>query len=697
MGKDATLLAAVLLGLVSVLSYAQAPVPFISLPLMPDATAPGGAQFTLTVNGTGFVSNSVVNWNNSALATQFVSGSQLTATVPAADIATKSTGWVTVVNPAPGGGTSNTAFFTVTANEGNSLAFILVNSPAVGSYPYGVAVGDFNGDGKLDLVVANKCGNDQSCGSPGTVSILLGDGKGDFTLTSSPATGYRPSWVAVGDFNGDGKLDLAVANSCGNDPSCQSSGTVSILLGDGLGNFTLVSSPAIDLQPAYVAVGDFNGDGKLDLAVASPNPAYPQPGAVSVLLGDGGGNFTLAWTAFTTSGLLSLWQPNSLAVGDFNQDGKLDLAVFGLPFGPPVVFVYLGDGTGNFTLASTPDAGGWGYSVVAGDFNGDGKVDLAVANYFWSTVSTLLGDGTGQFTLAASIPTGSLPQALATGDFNGDNILDLAVVDYNERATDVMLGDGTGKFILASSLPGNVYPGAVAIGNFNGDGKLDVATVDGYTNTVLVELQHAPAVGLSPSNLTFGTQLVGTSSNPQPVTLTNIGSGTLRIGKIAASGSFSQTNNCPSRVPPNGQCTINVIFKPHKIGTVNGTLTIKDNAPASPQEVPLTGVGTVVSLQPPSLDFGNQKVGTTSPPQVVTLTNYGTRAVNIHHIGITGPNGGCFHQTNDCGTSVPAGGSCSISVTFTPKRTGLRNATLDVGDNGGGSPQTVALSGIGTK
>lgn len=129
---------AIILGAVlgfALLSYAQAPIPFINLPLIPDATAPGGAQFTLTVNGTGFVSNSIVNWNGTPLATQFVNGSQLTATVPAADIATAGTGWITVVNPAPGGGTSNTAFFAVMASESSPIGFNLASSPSVGGFP----------------------------------------------------------------------------------------------------------------------------------------------------------------------------------------------------------------------------------------------------------------------------------------------------------------------------------------------------------------------------------------------------------------------------------------------------------------------------------------------------------------------------------------------------------------------------------
>jgi Abnormal spindle-like microcephaly-assoc'd, ASPM-SPD-2-Hydin len=226
---------------------------------------------------------------------------------------------------------------------------------------------------------------------------------------------------------------------------------------------------------------------------------------------------------------------------------------------------------------------------------------------------------------------------------------------------------------------------------------LDLAIGDGMNETLSVLLGAIPPVMLSPTNLTFGTQLIQTRSDPQSVTLTNIGAETLNITKVAASYNFHQTNDCPKSVPPSGQCTINVTFNPHGRGMTKGMVTITDNAPTSPQTVPLKGVGTAVSLQPPSLDFGAQKVGTTSPPQDVTLTNRGIAPVNINRINITGKNHSYFAQTNTCGTSVPPGGSCTLSVTFTPQTRGShKSATLNVYDNGGGSPQTVVLSGHGT-
>jgi hypothetical protein len=287
---------------------------------------------------------------------------------------------------------------------------------------------------------------------------------------------------------------------------------------------------------------------------------------------------------------------------------------------------------------------------------------------------------------------------VAVGDFNGDGNLDLAVVEYYyQDDVDIFLGDGTGNFNWAFSAYPGIDPSGVVVGDFNGDGKLDLATGNAGGNTASILLAATPPVVLSPINLTFGPQLIGTKSSPQPVTLTNIGSTALGISSIVASGPFHEGNDCGSSVPPSGQCTINVTFRPHDRGKHTGTVTITDNAANSPQTVPLTGVGTAVSLVPSGLDFGDQQGGTTSPPQVVTLTNHGKEAVVIHSILIKGKNYPSFAQTNNCGTSVPAGGNCTVSVTFTPKSEGSRIATLEVKDNGGASPQTVGLSGTGTK
>ena len=670
--------ALILCGLMSAVVFAQTPVPFLSQPLVPDAMAPGGPDFTLTVNGAGFVSNSVVNWNGSALATQFVSSSQLTATVPAANIATVATAWVTVANPAPGG-TSNTVFFTVTANAGDSVFFAPGPSVNSGTGPFCVVVGDFNGDGKVDLafVVPGK----------GKAHIALGDGTGNFTLVSPASTGNNPVSIAVGDFNNDGRLDLVSSNYNNNN--------LSVFAGDGAGNLTRVSHnfPSTGSQPLSVAAGDFNGDGKLDLAVANFGS-----NSVSVLLGDGAGNFSLASSPATGA------FPVSLAVGDFNGDGKLDLAVANQCGSDDLcitsqgtVSILLGDGAGNFSLTSSPATGNDPSSVVVADFNGDGKPDLAVANLQDSTVSILLGDGSGNFTLASSPETGAYPISLAVGDLNGDGKPDLAVANEAGDSVSILLGDGAGNFTLALSPPAGHYPTSLALGDFDGDGKLDVAVADNGHNTISI-LRAVPfQVALSPSSLTFAIQLVGSTSPAQTIILTNSGGTPLTVTSITASANFKAVGlgrNCSS-TPADASCKIAVTFTPSTIGTFTGSVTFVDSASNSPQVVPLTGVGTVVALSPSKLTFATQLVGTTSPPQTVTLTNTSTHNLSIGELHFTGSNPGAFAQTNTCGTRVPAGRSCTISVTFSPHKL-LNTAALSVVDNGGGSPQTVSLTGTGT-
>ena len=203
-----------------------------------------------------------------------------------------------------------------------------------------------------------------------------------------------------------------------------------------------------------------------------------------------------------------------------------------------------------------------------------------------------------------------------------------------------------------------------------------------------------PTVVLSNTSLTFTSQIVGTTSVPQTVTVTNAGSAPLTISSIVSSGAFSETNSCVSAVAPGGVCTVSVSFTPTTSGIVMGTLTLTDNAATSPQTISLTGTGAlapIVSLTPASLTLAAQSVGTRSAAQSVTVANTGSAALVITSIVATGD----FAETNSCGASVAAGGSCSISVTFAPSAVGSRYGTVTLTDSAANSPQTITLAGTG--
>ena len=706
------------------------PIPFINQPLVPDAIKPGGAGFTLTVSGTGFILGSVVKWNGSARTTIFVSSSLLKANILASDIAKPSTASVTVANPTPGGGSSNAAFFEVTT--GISSLTMSTSNFVTGVGSNSVVIGDFNRDGKLDLAVANIADN--------TVSVLLGHGDGTFR----PAVNYRAGSgletysMTVGDFNRDGKLDLAVTEDSGT----TSSGSVSVLLGNGDGTFQMPVSYSVGASPTSVAVGDFNRDGNLDLAVANfitnngdgtfqprrdfsaggrPTAAvtvgdfngdgvpdlavairsYPGPGGISVLLGYGDGTFQSAAEYGTLS------SPLSVAVGDFNRDGKLDLVVANSAEngGIPGVSVLLGNGDGTFRAAVNYGAGSFPFSVVVGDFNADRNLDLAVANLSGSNVSILLGRGDGTFQAAVNYGAGSSPQSVAMGDFNGDGKLDLAVAN-NSGTASILLGNGNGTFQAPTSYRAALIPVSVAVGDFNGDGNLDLAVADynGSSPASVSVLLQATVVSLSTTRLTFADQVIGTSSAHQTVTVTNTGHLTLKVASISITGKnaadFSQANNCGTGVSPGGHCTISVTFKPIQAGPRMAAVTIMDNAVGSPQTVALSGTGLTsgpnATLSPTSISFTTQVVGTTSPAQSATLINYGVTTLSIAGIAITGTNANNFAQTHTCGTSLTTGASCSISITFKPTNSGNRTAAVNITDNAVGSPQKVTLSGVGT-
>ncbi len=206
-------------------------------------------------------------------------------------------------------------------------------------------------------------------------------------------------------------------------------------------------------------------------------------------------------------------------------------------------------------------------------------------------------------------------------------------------------------------------------------------------------VSSGPNVTLSPTSLTFTTQVVGVVSAAKPVTLTNYGASPLGVANIKVTGAdrneFGETSTCHSLLAAGASCTINVIFSPSQRGTQTANLSIADNASGSPQAMSLRGIATVVDLNPTSLDFGDS-----TKPLTTTLKNVGSGPVSITGVSITGMDDDAFAQTNTCGSSVAGGASCTVTVTFSPKHPGTSTATLSIGDNGGGSPQTVALSGI---
>ena len=332
--------------------------------------------------------------------------------------------------------------------------------------PEAFAFGDFNGDGNLDLAVTGSQSN--------KVSILLGNGTGGFSPGATFDTGPSPIGVVAGDFNGDGNLDLAVVNN-GLD-------NVSILLGSGDGTFGTAVDFGAGQSPLYVVAGDFNGDGKLDLAVT--NSAGNN---VSILLGNGDGTFGQP-TNFATG-----VQPEFLAAGDLNGDGKLDLAVGNVAegFGVGSVSVLFGKGNGTFQPAVSLATNAFEAAGIAiADFNGDSKPDIVVANFGSATVSVFLGNGAGSFHSAISSPVDSVfasgPWVLAPGDFNGSGKMGLAVVAYGLQDVALLPGLGNGSFGPATLFGADALPYAIASVPLSAGKPNDLVVVNPETGLISV-------------------------------------------------------------------------------------------------------------------------------------------------------------------------------------------------------------------
>jgi uncharacterized protein (TIGR03437 family) len=406
------------------------------------------------------------------------------------------------VNDFSGDGKADVLGFSTGQPDGNKLLILFLGDGAGGllasrNYPSlfqpaQMLTRDFNNDGKLDvLVLGHVClpAVSHTCSHRSGVELRLGDGNAGFGAPVSFLTGGgQPLAMSAGDFNGDGRVDVAAVGT--------GSDSVGILLNNGQGGFAEAAQIAVSADPRSIATGDFNGDRRTDLVVGHLTATVNQ--TLTVLLGTGGGSFAAPLTATLNTTFFSL------VVTDLNNDGRADLVGSNYLSGGSTqnpnlgIYVMLGNGNGTFgPVRHFVPSVAFGQPVV-GDFNGDGKLDL-VATSAADTVALFLGDGTGNLAAPATFPLMKFGQfsssyrELAVGDFNSDGRPDLAAANGDHDTVEILLGNGAGAFGGAVSFAAGYSPRSLAIGDYNGDGRQDLATLNYASNDFMVMLNNCVA------------------------------------------------------------------------------------------------------------------------------------------------------------------------------------------------------------
>ncbi len=477
-----------------------------------------------------------------------------------------------------------------TLTQAQNLTYTPTPSNPVGRAPQAIVTGDFNGDGRWDLATVNGTSDD--------VSVLLGNGNGTFRSAVSFGVGKIPLALVAEDMDRDGVLDLVLALSGSNQ--------VAVLKGDGKGLFqNVTTSQAAGNGTTFLAVQDLNGDGWSDVvAINSGRFGYYPPFNVSVLMNDGKGHLQEPMEYEQERGK-DLF-PTGVFVDDLTGDGVDDLAV---TWSQPswssangLVSILKNTGEGIFEWFKDIKPGFTLSAIQGADIDKNGLVDLAVTSLYADTVRILLQHKPGEFRMLDPMKVGFAPVGVEIQDMNQDNQLDLVVVNRDSNSLSLFVGDGTGMFTSVGHYGVGATPAAVVVHDFDQDSRPDFATASTNVDGVSVLLSGGGAIPLPSINtdaLVFEQELPSTSStrpSPQPVRFSNIGIGLLRIDHIEISGTGADAfamidNTCLGITLHTGEsCSMQVAFSSQHSGTHHATLTIQDNASGSPRHVALKGV-----------------------------------------------------------------------------------------------------------
>jgi len=555
----------------------------------------------------------------------------------------------------------------------------------------GIAIADFNADGKPDVAVDGEVllgnGNGRFQGPPtlllpsqlgfaaavvgkfvknaapgvaaidyfGSLYIATNDGTGILSLAHTYTLQQPSTWIAAADVNGDGNLDLIVT---GADPNSHN-WSYTVLLGNGDGSFQppVFHQESVQGSPGSIVIADFNNDQKLDLAVQAGSQTF------AVLLGNGDGTFGSPAYVFDGDG-------GQIVSADFNGDGKLDIA----EAGPSGLAILLGNGNGTFQAAAFPYTTSLN-GLFATDLNNDGKIDL-ISNS--AGIHVFLGNGNGTFdALTPFSPNPFFAGVVALADVNGDGKVDVITAGTFETNA-IFLGNGDGtfdpsEFHIPYNYPPHSQSAVVQAADMNGDSKPDLI-IGSSVSTVFVLLNStvsAPGTSFSPASLTFVSQVVGSSSSPTPVTLTNSGAVALTVTSVTLGGTnageFTQTNNCTT-VQPITSCTINVTFTPTAASGASANLTVADNAGTGSQVVAVSGTGT------PAPDFTVGPASGFPTSQTISAGQKATFSLSFASVG---------------GFSGSVSLTCGISPTVTPPPTcSLSSSSVQIGS----TAQTVTVT-----